>query len=533
MAGHRIYGDLTVDGTSLLAGAVTLGKSDTSGTTRTFTAAGSESNIGIDFVPNGTGILRVPADYEDNIGSEARALINKAYHDVNIAGIGTAITSPGQDRILFYDHSGTAFNWLELDPSLEVSGTTLSVIDNTTVQKIAVRKNTTGSDIGTRRRINFIEGSNISITVADNSTDDEINVTIDGDGGAVSFGSEGQIPFINATTDDLSYSGQFKWTDSNGSFLASKGLTVASNNLESSFIQVQNSTITCDFRWSAIFGDVHNLTNGACNNTLIAGTAITATGGNFGGNGVFGSAHSVSGTGTKGRHIISGDTHTITSNFNVFNGAISGNRHSITPTAAIESFHLSGIRGLLSGSGNARFIHAFNIASQTTRPVIAEGNASVNISSNSSSQTSGHGALANYSVILGGQDHNIPSDSPGAVILGGNAIKARAATSNEVYVTGLTLAAGALTGLNVAAPSAITDAFRMYATDITAGNSAPHFKTENGDVIRLYADSGWTKMTGTPEKGTFDTATVTLAELAGKVMALEAVLFDNVGFLKA
>jgi hypothetical protein len=86
---------------------------------------------------------------------------------------------------------------------------------------------------------------------------------------------------------------------------------------------------------------------------------------------------------------------------------------------------------------------------------------------------------------------------------------------------------------NIAAPSASADTFKLYATDIVAGNSAPHFKTENGDVIRLYADSGWTKMTGTPEKGTFATGSITLPQLAGKVMALEAMLYDNLQVIKA
>jgi hypothetical protein len=34
-----------------------------------------------------------------------------------------------------------------------------------------------------------------------------------------------------------------------------------------------------------------------------------------------------------------------------------------------------------------------------------------------------------------------------------------------------------------------TDAYQQYAADITAGNSAPHFKTEAGDVVKLYAQS--------------------------------------------
>lgn len=33
------------------------------------------------------------------------------------------------------------------------------------------------------------------------------------------------------------------------------------------------------------------------------------------------------------------------------------------------------------------------------------------------------------------------------------------------------------------------DSFEMYASDIVAGNSAPHFKTENGSIIKLYKET--------------------------------------------
>lgn len=47
-----------------------------------------------------------------------------------------------------------------------------------------------GSDTGTRSRINFIEGSNVTITLADDSADDELDITI-----AASAGSSGATPF--------------------------------------------------------------------------------------------------------------------------------------------------------------------------------------------------------------------------------------------------------------------------------------------------------------------------------------------------
>jgi hypothetical protein len=39
------------------------------------------------------------------------------------------------------------------------------------------------------------------------------------------------------------------------------------------------------------------------------------------------------------------------------------------------------------------------------------------------------------------------------------------------------------------APNGAVDAFQVYSADITAGNAAPHFRTEVGDVIKLYKQS--------------------------------------------
>lgn len=533
MASERIYGDLIVDGASTWSGDVTWGKSTTTGTARTITLAGTETNIGVDFILKGSGLLLVPSGYESNIGSEGRALVNKSHHDTNIAGLSTAISAPGADRILFYDHSGTAFDWLELN-GLEVSGTQLSVTANTTVQKVAVRADS-ASEIGTRRRINFISGSSIAITVADDSTNDEINVTIDAEGGgsgSVAFGTTRQIPFMNAGANNFSYSsGTFEWFDTKRYLVAGSSLTLSEPTFGFSVLVGTSITIANNWSYSAVFGELHNI-SGGFGDSIIAGHSLNKSGGGMGGQAIFGIQHTISGAGSKQNDLLAGQGHTYNTSTGSSDSAntMIGSANTISGTTINFAF-VSGRRS--HGLATAAFVHGYPISDQSTRPIIASALNAFNVSANSSSQTSGHGALANYCAILGGQDHNIPSDSPGSVILGGNAIKARAATSNEVYVTGLTLAAGALTGLNVAAPSVITDSFRMYATDITAGNSAPHFKTENGDVIRLYADSGWTKMTGTPQKGTFATGTVTLAELAGKVMALEAVLFDNIGILKA
>jgi len=59
------------------------------------------------------------------------------------------------------------------------------------ISRIKIRKNTGASDIGARRRLNFIEGTNVTLTVADDPTNEEIDVTIAAaaGGGAVKYTS--------------------------------------------------------------------------------------------------------------------------------------------------------------------------------------------------------------------------------------------------------------------------------------------------------------------------------------------------------
>jgi len=61
-------------------------------------------------------------------------------------------------------------------------------LDN--VARTTVRKNS-GTDTGSRRRLNFIEGSNVSITVADDSINEEVDITISSVGGGNNFAPTG------------------------------------------------------------------------------------------------------------------------------------------------------------------------------------------------------------------------------------------------------------------------------------------------------------------------------------------------------
>lgn len=64
------------------------------------------------------------------------------------------------------------------------------------------------------------------------------------------------------------------------------------------------------------------------------------------------------------------------------------------------------------------------------------------------------------------------------------------------------------------------DCYQLYSADISAGVAAPHFRTENDKIIRIYQVTGWGLPTGTLTRTAFDQSTVTLPELAQRVAAL-------------
>lgn len=120
-----------------------------------------------------------------------------------------------------------------------------------------------------------------------------------------------------------------------------------------------------------------------------------------------------------------------------FGGSVSAT--GINATAFGNSVLASGSRsfaiGVLSAAtGNGSFSGGLGVLTGGDKRVLSSGNRAFNWSENTSAQTIGNGATAANSVILGGINHHIPSTSPRAAILGGNAITARASDPDQVYV---------------------------------------------------------------------------------------------------
>lgn len=97
------------------------------------------------------------------------------------------------DRLLGRDTAGSGdVEEISLGTGLGFTGSGgIAVQDNTTTQKVRVAKG--GSLVGTRREINFIEGTNVTLTISDDAGNDQVDVTIEasGTGGGHTIQDEG------------------------------------------------------------------------------------------------------------------------------------------------------------------------------------------------------------------------------------------------------------------------------------------------------------------------------------------------------
>ena len=169
--------------------------------------------------------------------------------------------------------------------------------------------------------------------------------------------------------------------------------------------------------------------------------------------------------GTSNGGLISGDN-----NYSSGYGFILGQQNVTTGFGAIAL----GFNAFASGSFSFAGGHGNNLGSDPAlyKRIISSAAYAFNWSTNDASQTVGHGALAISSAILGGQNHNIPSDSPRSIILGGNAIKARATTPDLAYVPSLNIVNNPV--------NSIGSSFNLLGRSSSTGNT--------GDIITVLLD---------------------------------------------
>lgn len=117
-----------------------------------------------------------------------------------VARGGTGLGSLASGKLL-YSSAADVLAALTLGSTLAITGGVLDVVVNSTNQKLEVAKGGTLS--GTRKRLNFIDGTNISMTVSDNAGADRVDVSVEVSGTLpVGLGGTG---LSAASTGDLLY----------------------------------------------------------------------------------------------------------------------------------------------------------------------------------------------------------------------------------------------------------------------------------------------------------------------------------------
>lgn len=152
--------------TSLTSGAFLRG---------TVPSSGFTGNI-IDIKDNaGSPVSKFIVDNTGKIttGSADAAFIASGQLPVNRGG--TALGSFTANRIM-YSPSANTFGELNINSTLGISSGVLSVQADTVVERLRIASG--GTLQGTRPEINFIQGSNITLTVADDSGNNRVNVTV-------------------------------------------------------------------------------------------------------------------------------------------------------------------------------------------------------------------------------------------------------------------------------------------------------------------------------------------------------------------
>ncbi|HYM20823.1 MAG TPA: hypothetical protein VEW28_07460 [Candidatus Kapabacteria bacterium] len=191
------------------------------------------------------------------------------------------ITSGGANRFLVTNNTpALAFAALNTGASLTGDGITnaLGVVANTTNQKVEVMNN--GTSVGTRKTVNFIPGTNVTYTIADNSGSDRVDVTINSSGGGGSaelFARKSTDVTLTASNINLQADPDLQLTLAANSTYEFSGVIAYNGSTSASNLKLALafSGTTTSIRWSTDQGGTAN-TPSSVTAVATAGTTGTA-----------------------------------------------------------------------------------------------------------------------------------------------------------------------------------------------------------------------------------------------------------------
>lgn len=121
---------------------------------------------------------------------------------------GTGLSNISANKLL-YSTSNNTLAPIALGSTLSVSASTLSVLNDTSTQKVEIFGN--GNLFGSRKAINFINGANTSVSVTDDPTNNKLDVTISASSSAGSRWDQLANPTGNLTLNHGGTNTVFQW----------------------------------------------------------------------------------------------------------------------------------------------------------------------------------------------------------------------------------------------------------------------------------------------------------------------------------
>jgi hypothetical protein len=153
---------------------------------------------------------------------------------------------------------------------------------------------------------------------------------------------------------------------------------------------------------------------------------------------------------------------------------------------------------LIGSGGSGNFTRSVKVGFNAALYVAATDSIFIGNSAGSSFTGGGFNTINSQSVLIGGLSKTLANSDTNEIVIGYNSTGLGSNTSaigNSSTTRWKLWGAGLLE--NITAPAlSVTDNFHFYSNDITAGNAAPHFRTENGSIIKLYQQSAVTSSQG-------------------------------------
>lgn len=201
--------------------------------------------------------LTVTAVEKSNIGTitdkvtleEAQDSIGLILTDTNTIDFKYTDATPTIEADVKYQNSTTT------TISDDLNGLKVDVEDNTSIQKVDVAK--AGTLTGSRKRINLIEGSNISITTVDNAVDDRVDLTITSNAVSGTVAVQKDDVEVVASVETLNFEGDVTVTDEGSNKVT---VTVTGGSSTDELVKISPNDTTAGYLEDKVIGTTNKIT---------------------------------------------------------------------------------------------------------------------------------------------------------------------------------------------------------------------------------------------------------------------------------